>query len=965
MAAKLTAAPEAADSERATRKTRKAHKENKTTTTNGTHTSTPKQKSRPAKLQLSEQITSNGASSFSSLANSLKTPVVQSTISAEDTETFRALELKLVSGGLLTNDPIVFSRDSSLFYLAKDNAVAVYNVQNGEMVQNFSAHRTTGGMYRSSIKAIVVDHSDEEGRRVYTFSADHRARLWDADTGELLSVWELGALPLYAVADPTHPGRFYCALRRQKIKSKAGDKVRYSVARVTLEGGSVETEELFRLTNILGLAVRSDGRWVAAYSNFRVHVAFLRPAGVVQHMWRMTERVSAVAFHPTEPVLAVGDWRGRIMFWFCVDETREQDTEDREIIRRPHHWHAHRVNAIAFTEDGTMLSGGEEGVLVFWQLLTDSRDYLPRLGSDIVGISVSPDQMSYAVLLRDNTIRIFSAVNHSLVSSLQGLKFAERGMALETQSRSVQDQRMARLLDDDPFTTGLVVHPATHSLVLNGEPGHLQVFNHLNDRHLTSIEVASFNRVSGTSASRVSRPHVDLVQYSLTGLWMATVDSRRSSAQSGQGASCSTSYLKLWKFNPSDQSYKLVTRIDNPHTGGVNAIAFCPAMRRSSEDKEGLLCVSTGRGDGMFRVWELQDIEGGGHVWTCRNTAQYRGMQPGGAAFSSDGSMLAVSFGGTVTLWDACAEAMVGSLVASAATPQLTGLGFVGGSFLAAWSAERLDMWNMLTGTVWWTLAMPIQSVFVHQRAPLLALAAYQLLGSNMASVMVFSPASPTPLLSLQHAGGVEAVALVPTTTESKADSALLDAENQPKLDPLEGNSLVVLTPTGLLSVYGALSDAAESGSGTLDNSEEQKPLHDQSRAMESTVFASIFGNLQPIESNHMETDLPAIADTNVRSTMRLVRSAVQSSYVNAPHHVLPPVSALFQQFVSAQLAPIDEQKDATTQDQMDEDDLIIDSADGDDDVDIQPSAPAAVDLWSDESEAFFASMRNAFNSAA
>ncbi|PIA13730.1 hypothetical protein COEREDRAFT_48418, partial [Coemansia reversa NRRL 1564] len=279
-----------------------------------------------------------------------------------------------------------------------------------------------------------------------------------------------------------------------------------------------------------------------------------------------------------------------------------------------------------------MLSGGEEGVLVFWQLLTDSRDYLPRLGSDIVGISVSPDQMSYAVMLRDNTIRIFSAVNRSLISSLQGLK-------------------MAKLLDNDPFTTGLVVHPATHSLVLNGEPGHLQVFNHLNDRHLTSIEVASFNRVSGTSASRISRPHVDLVQYSLTGLWMATVDSRKSSAQVGQIVSSSTSYLKLWKLDPSDQSYKLVTRIDNPHTNGVNAIAFCPALRKKSEDQEGLLCVSTGRSDGLFRVWELQDVEGGGHVWTCRNTAHHRGLQPGGAAFSSDGSMLAVSFGGIITLW--------------------------------------------------------------------------------------------------------------------------------------------------------------------------------------------------------------------------------------------------------------------------------------------------------------------------
>ncbi|KAJ1726561.1 NET1-associated nuclear protein 1, partial [Coemansia biformis] len=772
---------------------------------------------RPDKLQINVHARKM-------LEESLKTPIVEATISMQDTEIYRTIEPKLVSGGLLTNDPIVFSGDSSLFYLSKDNAVAVYNVENGEMVQNFSAqqhqqHQLIGvpRLHPSAIKAMVADQDESEGHRVYTFSADHKARLWDADTGELLHVWDLGTIPAFAVADPTKPGHFFCALWFQHIKAAGGDKHRYSICRVVLDRnqGTAMKEELFRVNNPTGLVVRHDGQWLAAYSKFRVQLAHLRPNGtVVQHMWRMSERVSVVAFHPGEPVLAVGDWRGRIMFWFCVDEDLEHDTEDRDIIRRPHHWHAHRVNAVAFTEGGsTMLSGGEEGVLVLWQLATESRDYLPRLGSDIIGIAVSPDQMYYAVTLRDNTIRIFSAMNKSLVSSLQGLKFAERGAALAKGRRAgIEHARLARALDDDPFTTGLVVHPATHSLVLNGDPGFLQVFNHLGDRHLASIEVASFNRTGGSSSDDVSRPHVDLVQYSSDGTWMATVDSRRTDASRGLMA-VTGSYLKFWRLDPSDQTYKLASRIDNPHSGGVHAIAFQPVLRKGSQqrDSAGLLCVSTGR-DSTFRVWELQTLpsaqgDAPHSFWSCRASAQYRGLEPHGAAFSADGSTLAVTFGGAITLWDALTcTAPVATLVASAATPRLTGAAFIGGSaYLTAWSAERLDVWNMLTGSVWWTLAMPIRDVFVHQRAALLAVVAYQIPGSSTASIMVYSPASPTPLAALQHPGGVEAVALVPAPASAKSGRSHPDTEEgQPKPDPLDDNTLVVLTPTGLISVYGA-----------------------------------------------------------------------------------------------------------------------------------------------------------------
>ncbi|KAI8319329.1 WD40 repeat-like protein [Martensiomyces pterosporus] len=908
-------------------------------------------------------------------------------VTAQDTEIYRAVELKSVSGGLLTNDPIVFSADASLFYLAKDNAVAVYNVQNAEMVQNFSVHRDgagKGGQEQTTISAIIADPDRSAAHQVYTFSADSMARLWDADTGTLIHTWKLDAPVTHAVIDPTRNNRFFCAVRYQKDGKKqaaaeGGEKSRNAIASIVLdqEEKNARMVELFRITSaVAGLVVRHDGQWIAAYSRFRVHLAQIKPNGkVVQHKWRMIERVSAIAFHPGEPVLAVGDWRGRIMFWYCIDDTNDsEDTEDRTIVRRPHHWHAHRVNAITFSEAGTMmLSGGEEGVLVFWQLATDTKDFLPRLGSDIMGIAASPDQMYYAVTLRDNTIRIISSLDKSLVSSLQGLKYAERGAALRQAKQSTPEYaRLARMLEADPFTTGLVVHPATHHLVLNGEPGHLQVFNHVNDRHLASVEIASFNRTAGSqSSSHTSQPHVDLVQYSSDGTWMATVDSRRSDPAYGPMA-VTESYLKFWKLDPSDQTYKLATRIDNPHIRGVQAIAFQPVVRKSGAqgraDASGMLCVSTGR-DRTFRVWELQTLPstGGGEphcVWTCRTHAHYRGQQPRGAAFSADGSTLAVTFGGVVTLWDAATcVAPVGTLVASAATPTLTGVSFVGStSYLAAWSADRLDVWNMLTGSVWWTLAMPIQSVFVHQRHALLAVAAYQIPGHSSASILVLSPASPSPLVALQQPGGVEAIALVPSASSSKSGRSQPDTEHgQPKPDPLAHNSLVVLTQMGLLDVYAAESEALAFAKAS-ETARSAKAADPKSHALDHSAFASIFGSSAKEESAK-KAELPApSANAHVRSAMRLVRSAVQSAYVNAPYHVLPPIASLFDQFVTAQFQPkteSDERQAASAKDAAEKVDEDVEMADA---ADALSSADA--DSKPVSNKAFLKSMRAGFSAA-
>jgi len=52
-----------------------------------------------------------------------------------------------------------------------------------------------------------------------------------------------------------------------------------------------------------------------------------------------------------------------------------------------------------------LFTGGKEGVIVFWNIINENRKFLPRMNSEILKISISPNSSIAAVLLRENKIK--------------------------------------------------------------------------------------------------------------------------------------------------------------------------------------------------------------------------------------------------------------------------------------------------------------------------------------------------------------------------------------------------------------------------------------------------------------------------------------------------------------------------------------------------------------------------------
>ncbi|KAI8137418.1 WD40-repeat-containing domain protein [Fennellomyces sp. T-0311] len=791
----------------------------------------------------------------------------------------KSLVVSKTAGGKISEYPIVFTKDSRYVFACTGSSIKIYSVATGAALKVLSKTGSIGG----HTKAVTnVALNPKNAMQLYSSSLDGSLKLWDYNDDVLLKTLHVGQPVEQMVICPNDPE--YAYLLTSNNSHRATIDKEYTIYRYYIGSDEMlpgkRRRVILRTTHCHAIDVSLDGKYVAIGSQRFVNIwPVTEGEGEVPpsqlYKWSIPNS-RKLKFSPTKPSLAVGNVVGEILLcYFSPDDLANPKISS-------NHWHSSEVRALQFMADGIYaISGGSECVLVFWQLETGYKQFMPRLGGEINSISISPDHKYYCVGLDDNSIRLINAITQKIDQVIQGLQYG----------------------DDTAPLTGLVVEPRNRSVVLNGVTGNVQFYNCASDAHVSENEVVPVSRLQ--SVERLTRANVQHVAFLSNGEWMATVDIRDDLVNTPE------QHLKFWRWDPDTQSYVLHTRVVKPHAGKITSLTFNPASTRGRP-----MAITTSK-DKTFKVWHFTSDLGRAYdkdeeAWTCRSIGLYRRDIPEAASFSSDGSILAVAFGPLVTLWDPY-ENCIRQVLAQPSEENIHTLQFVGDSpYLLTASKHRVTVWNMLTCSVWWSYKIKSSYVAVDTVSPRIAIVCNN--EKHHASLLaVFDAKSATPL-ALRHAPSIcNAITFVPRSGK--------DAIKQ-------RSDLVVLTDSLALDVISIVDpSSAATAKPSSEKDTKATSLHEGVPA-EKTLLNDIFGKRTQERANKAEEEkLRTQTAAKLREQAMQKESTVEartsdgdhSDILGAPSHALPSVEAVFETFMGS-LMQLRISEDAAPADNMDVD---------------------------------------------
>jgi NET1-associated nuclear protein 1 (U3 small nucleolar RNA-associated protein 17) len=293
----------------------------------------------------------------------------------------------------------------------------------GAVVKVLSQSPATGG-HSNKITRVILNPKNH--LQLYTASLDGTIKLWDYNDDILLKTYNVNAPIQSMVMSPETSGYAYIVVKSDEGKDKLADNT--IVYRFAFGNSDEPTQmrNICSLKDCTTIDITKDGKWLAFGARYKAYVWPINKSTedvpetqLRQHVF--VEQITVLKFHPHKPILAVGDKSGKIT---CIANYISEESKDH--VRSIHHWHHLPVGCITFMADGSyLLSGGEESVMVIWQLDTGHKQFLPRMGGSIASITISPNHRFYCLGLDDNSIRLVNSVTQSIEQVIQGLQYGK------------------------------------------------------------------------------------------------------------------------------------------------------------------------------------------------------------------------------------------------------------------------------------------------------------------------------------------------------------------------------------------------------------------------------------------------------------------------------------------------------------------------------------------------------------
>ncbi|KAF8506780.1 WD40 repeat-like protein [Russula emetica] len=665
-------------------------------------------------------------------------PEASTSVSAEQQKSWQWVS---ITEPPTTKHPPIFTKDGSHFFSIVSSSVKIYSTSTGLVVSTLSAKRDAGSHTNAITSVILNPHN---AYQLITGSLDGHIKVWDLLDGVLLQTIGVGNPVHHIAAHKQWKDVLFVAVARSNKRGKAdGDGDNDIILRVSLKPSpatlhlpvqaSSESIAVGKTRATRGLAVSAGGSWLVAIGGHKAYVASIHnlKAGFVKFV--SPEALTCLALHPTEEYFATGDEKGNIRLWYCLNDAIAVPKAEVE-KRAPTstlHWHAHAISALTFTPNGSyLLSGGEESVLVIWQIHSGKKEFVPRVGAPIDSMVVSRTQNGeedYLLRLADASLVFISSAKLKISRSYSGIKL---------------DPAVSHSRPSASAPTPLTVHSLSSTLILpSSHPSSLQAYSPSSSKLFSELEVSPSNRVSRKDEKMLEPSRVERAVVSSSGEWLATIDSRE-----GDGSFHGEVHLKVWRWENSTALWTLNTRIDRPHgLARVTSIVFSP------DDCSGNPLLATSGEDGSVKSWRIRTVvnkkAGTSDVfWVARSRLTFKREIPWSISWSPDGSLLAVGFGAYVAIYDPPSNALIRTFTTSELRGPVRSVHFLGheGRFLAVAGRSDVVLWDLVTQKVQWhhRSAHPISAVISHPRDENLAVFTSRPPGSTV-SVFESSKSSP------------------------------------------------------------------------------------------------------------------------------------------------------------------------------------------------------------------------------
>ena len=421
--------------------------------------------------------------------------------------------------------------------------------------------------------------------------------------------------------------------------------------------------------------------------------------------------------------------------------------------------------------------------------------------------------------------------------------------------------------DSIDVSTGLLIDPREGYLTMNGVPNSLQFYDLYNDRFISELEIAAPNAVR-RDIKRGSILPISRVEHSCftsDGSWLITVDHRVSEWETDE---CS---LKFWQYDASAQRYCLHSRVDSPHSGPITSLACHPRLP---------LVVTTST-DTRFKVWALGGSGSGAagdgaasYVWRCRSVGYYRGQPCSTAAFSPDGSVLAIGSGAVVSVWDPLANTLLFTLTHPIDDIETNDcvkkvMFLQGTPLIVTLTNDRIVVWNLVSRAQWWSYAAEPSIAACDANSAVFAVA---LKARYENYLVVFDGYDPKPQSFLKLASKPLALAFVPENPANPSGKSPLIAYVN------EHNEIVVLEKSG--------DDVRDDVMGKKDSEEQQQEKKGEGEEQEEVSFFQ--SSFIPLVQKKKTEGGEFVARSNVTSI-----PGIFGDIFDGPTHALPPLEKL------------------------------------------------------------------------